>query len=385
MASVDMIKRIDSMNLTQNVVLRNVIEKTSSPKHSPIPEAEEDILVSGGGEEDAGSILQHATDSLKYTKEKGISRQGSAKMRDKKKKKNNKNANDLGEDIYYDDIFELTGESGDLGSNGGVGDSLRPRDSLALPRRKSRKKEVRETADRLRHSDEFVARSIQATLGDSPLTDSMYVHRRKKKNKIRSGKGSSQLFKVGADDEDDDDSVSGSEESDNSDLDRSENVTITEEVSPPKTIDSSVIKDSIQVNMDRLAEKHKDEKNHHTQQQQKDPILENGEETIKENDDTEKETENANEETSNKINLKNNNNINKKQRAGNKNNTASKNIPQTTEEDTEEHFLCGECGFEFPTRNKLFSHIKTEGHAMSKTNAQQLSNSKKGNKKNKRK
>ena len=367
----ELFRRIDSMNLMQNVVLRNVIERTTSPKQQ-----HEDTIPEVVEEEGGGSILPHATDSLKYTKQKGIgnSRHGSVKMKDKKKKKN------AGSRSMYtvdDEILEW-------GENLVTEEGIRPRDSLALPRRKSKKKEVRETADRLRHIDDFVGKSIQqqqATLGDSPLTDSIYVHRKKKSGKQQQkARGGKQLFKVGIDDDE-----SESDGSDSESLDEELNIE-KDNQDGGKSLDTSVIKDFIQVNMDKLAKKHQKKQQKEISEDENDRTEKNEDRKIGGGESTNSELDKK--DTTDTSNTKNeNNNITKKPPQPPKN--TAKNNPSSKNVETlpgEEHFLCGVCGYEFPTRNKLFTHIKSEGHAMLKEqSARSSQNGKKGGKKTKRK
>lgn len=377
-ASDEMFKRIDSMNLTENVVLRNVIERTTSPKQQDIiPEVVEEG--SGGG----GSILPHATDSLKYTKQKGIgkNRQGSIKMKDKKKKRNGAGSK---KSSMYDVVDE---EILEWAENISTEECLRPRDSLALPRRKSKKKEVRETADRLRHIDDLVGKNIQdleqqqATLGDSPLTDSIYVHRKKKsgKQQRKAAARCKQLFQIGDDDDDD---------SDEDDTESGESLDETEGNTEKNRNAGSVIEDgeksinpsssSIQAHVDKLAVKDQETKDNSNNGIVEKEITDD---TVNKTDLNVEGTESSN---------KNNNKINKKQSRKNtdatKNNSSAattKNTTESTRPDGDEHFICGVCTYEFPTRNKLFTHIKNEGHAMLKE--QPKIGGKKGGKKSKRK
>jgi len=372
----ELIRRIDSMNLPQNVVLRNVIDHTTSPRNEKaIPE---------------DSILPHSTDSLKYTKERGIHREGSLKMKEKKKKKSK-----VSGVLAEEDLQRLKEWGEDRGFHD-VDSGIKPRDSLALPRKKSKKKEVRESAERVRRIEDQIGKGyIQASLGNSPLTDSMCLHRRKSDKQSRTSLAREKLFQLGTDSDsdecsgDEDDAFEvGKEKSETSSVNELENsVELKEDVNGNQEkqakLKDSIIQDSIKYNKEKLAESH----TKHGESYQKkfqEIISEDGEEECEPNSEKPNETESKS--TDLQLNkAKQTEENSKKQNKQNKNN--KKNAPPQSDlqGDGDEHYLCGVCGFEFPTRNKLFSHIKAEGHAMLKGLSQTAGsgNGKKG-KKNKR-
>jgi len=342
----EVIKRIDSMNLTPNVVLRNVIDHTRSPspKNSVIPE---------------DSILKHSTDSLEYTKQRGIHREGSAKMKDKKSKKKRNNK------PLYDEEDAKAWEAGLE-----IEEGLHPRDSLALPRRKSKKKEVRETADRLRHMDELVQKGIQATLGDSPLSDSLCVHRKKQSQPGKRNKSSGkQLFEIGggdseSDSEEENVARSGDEnpENEKNSEETKVNENIDDSTEKCAKLENSPVKDSIPYNMEKLANSQHHSKHHKDFEKKAEQVLSE----VNENEEGEKSSENNNTEdgtASKKPENKKPARRNKNNKNNNSKNTQQQQQQQQSNETGEEHFTCGVCQFEFPTRNKLFAHIKAEGHA----------------------
>ena len=243
----ELIRRIDSMNLPQNIVLRNVIDHTTSPRREQqIPE---------------DSILPHSTDSLKYTKDRGIYREGSLKMKEKKKKKSN-----IGSVLTEEDVERLKEWGEDRGLQG-VESGLKPRDSLALPRKKSKKKEVRESAERIRRIEDQIGKGfIQASLGESPLTDSMCLHRRKSDKQRRTAPARGKLFQLGTDSESDECSSDegdafelGKEKTEKSSVDELENsIELTEDVNGNQDKETklmeSVNQDSIRYDKEKLAE-----------------------------------------------------------------------------------------------------------------------------------
>ena len=157
-------ERLSSLNLPANVVKVNLVEKNVISNGNKFYEKD-------SSKQDA---VHHSTDSLKLTKIKGTSsREGSIKIKEKKKK--GKQGKDEDEESWT--ARHTTHEN------------LLPKDSLALPRKKSKKQEVRDSADRLRANvipdDDGL---ISASLCGNQLADSIRINKKQSKADRKKGR-----------------------------------------------------------------------------------------------------------------------------------------------------------------------------------------------------
>lgn len=368
--------RLSSLNLPENVVKLNVIEgkKTSVD------------------ETNSESMISHTTDSLVYTKMKGTSsRQASTKIKEKKKKTNKqgKLEEDVEEREWRERHLHLV---------------LSSQDSLFLPRKKSKKREIRDSAERMRQQDmpdEYGLRS--ASLGRSPLTDSMVINK-KHTSKADRKKGRKLLLNSDEEDssseeessENEEDTVFADEknkqtkeegdemntkstnETDSVSNDQNdfedENVVMADDEGEVTLahLDRSLISDSIRYNKDKI-EHHGKQIIIHKKLERRKTL----EEESRNSSSEECINDHAEENQSDRTKLSNG------EQRSKKNGSEKKVSTSTSPKQNGELFKCGVCEKIFPTRNKLFGHIKSEGHALLKDVPKKNKSAKKGKNKNK--
>lgn len=365
--------RVSSLNLVENAVKLNIIEKGEKPVDG------RDCCPSQNG-------LKNTTDSLVYAKLKGVGSKGSVKVKEKKKGKTDRT------DLELNERLNAT--------------SFNPKNSLYLPRRKSKKQQIYDSAERLRMLNKLDQQGLeQPKLGGSHLADSIRLTKRKPSKADRK-KARRELLQ----NSDDDSSSSEAEEvfaianiveNSNEEVsiedtnervsDNGNEASILEGPTSP-LLQRSVVADSIRYNKEKI-ELHGKNVLH------KKKFLE-----IVENDNSPNGTNSLSRTTiadsirynKEKIEhrgknslyqkkfqeiLEEDDNLSNSEPLGKKDRRKSKKSQPDDDNDlADEIYQCGVCMKDYPSRNKLFQHIKLEGHALLKEGNEKKKKKSKGKK-----
>ena len=288
--------RLSSLNLPANVVKLNVIERKAS---------RENVV------DNTGKVSKCEADLT------NIEDENSCKF--KNRQKNVSESENYEED--ESDEIEWAARMASFSSN-------KPTDSLALPRRRSKKAEIRENVERVRNTE--IDAATKAYLGISSITDSIKISKSQRQSKSSRKKNREKLL---CDEDDRHDSVflveKNGEEllgSDNQPLDDA-------------SLANSLL-DSVRYNKEKIEHRGKNK------------LLQK---TL------------SSEEAAPNSQTKKNKKPDSNTRISEKNKKAD-------DDEANETFKCETCNKDFPTRNKLFNHIKVEGHEILKGNAKRKKN-----------
>lgn len=346
--------RVSSLNLVDNVVKLNIIEKGEKP-------------VDGLDCCPSQNSLKHTTDSLVYAKLKGVGSKGSVKVKEKKKKGKT--------DQELDEKLNAT--------------NFNPKNSLYLPKRKSKKQQIYDSAERLRILNKLDQQGLeQLRLGGSHLADSIRLTKRKPskadrkkarrellQNSDDSSSSSEEGFAI-ANIVNSDDEVSV-EDMNERDSDNGNEASI-KEGAPSPLLQRSVVADSIRYNKDKMEHRGKnvlhqkkfleivenDNSPNGTNSLSRMTIADSiryNKEKIEHRGKNSLHQKKFQEILDEDENMSNNEQLGKKDRRKSK-----KSQPGDNNDLADEIYQCGVCMKDYSSRNKLFQHIKSEGHALLK-------------------